>query len=139
MQESITDNSVVHNHVSPRICQELKYAGFSPKAKYFWKVYEMDTVLDTHLFDIDEYYKEGNEVIDKLVPLKERLPAYTIKEIEKHLPDYCVCKFNGKYEICIDKNYGVEAVVANRLPDAFALMMMECIRKRVIDLEKIKA
>jgi hypothetical protein len=139
MHPTITDNKLFNNHVSPHLCENLKYAGFKPKCKYFWKVYEMAVILDTHVFDTDEYYRDGNKALDQMVPLKNKLPAFTIKEIEDQLPDFCVCKTNGKYEISMNDQYGVEAITADRLPDAFALIMLAAIRKRVIDVNKLKA
>lgn len=138
MLETIADNKVLQNYVSPRLCKDLAIAGFKCPHKFFWKVYDMDIILDTYIFDIDEYYKDGNEVIDKIAPLKERLPAFTIKDIEQHLPDYCICKLNNKYEICIDGHYRVESAFADRLPDAFASIMLACLKKRVIDLKTIR-
>lgn len=138
MQPTIVDNKVLQNYVSPALCKELVLAGFKCAHKFFWKVYDMDIILDTYIFDIDEYYKDGNELVDKIAPLKARLPAFTIKDIERHLPDYCVCKLNNKYEMCIDKNYEVNNVFSDRLPDAFALIMLACIKKRVIDLKEVK-
>jgi len=139
MHPTITDNKVFQNHVSPHLCEELKYAGFNPKPKYFWKVYEMAVLLTTYVFDNDEYYRDGDKALDQMVPLKNKLPAFTVVEIESHLPDFCVCKVNGKYEISLDQAYGVDATTSERLPDAFALMMLAAIRKRVIDTTKLKA
>jgi hypothetical protein len=139
MINQITDSPVFQNYVSPRICSDLKYAGFTACAVFQWKVYEQDLILDTKIFDVDDYYKEGNDLIDKVQPLLEVLPAWTIKEIERLLPDFCICRVNKNYEMSIDGHYGVEAIQSDRLPDLFGLMMLACLRKRVIKLNKIKA
>ena len=135
--ESIVDNNVVKNYVSPRHCQALTDAGFGGINKFFWKVYLSDIILDTNVFDIDKYYEEGNLLVDYIAPLKMRLPAYTIKEIEEQLPDYCLCKQDGGYEIMLDGKYNVDPITNVRLADAFALMLLAMLKKRLIDPLKL--
>lgn len=139
MINQITDTETLQNYVSPLLCSDLKYAGFNCKSTFFWKVYDDQVSLDTYIFDLDHYYRDGSLLLDKIAPPKEILPAYTIKEIEKHLPDFCVCRVNTSYELSIDEHYGVQSIKDERLPDLFALMMLACIRKRVINPNKIHA
>lgn len=137
MINQITDTPVLKDFVSPLLCEDLMYAGFALHATFSWKIYHDQVMLHTLAFDIDDYYKDGCAALDKITPPKKILPAFTIKEIEPHLPDYCTCRVNKMYEMSLDKNYYIEPIKAERLPDLFAFMMLMCIRKKVINPSKI--
>ena len=135
MNYTITDTPIRQNHVSPLLCSDLKYAGFKAPTEFFWKVYDHNVILGSFLFDTDDYYRNGNKRVDEVNLLREKLPAWTIKEIEMHLPAFTVSKNNGYYLSLT--GIPVPEVLAIRLPDAFALMMLSCIRKSIVNINHL--
>lgn len=138
-QSTMTDNPMWKNFVKPALCKELLKADFLKKPNFYWRGYDNGFLsLVCFHFDTDDYYRSGMQTCDGISRPDYVMGAYTIKDIEQHLPDFCVCRCNNMYEISIDANYRIESCQADRLPDAFAKMMLACIKAKVINLQKIK-
>jgi hypothetical protein len=139
--EPLTENILFQNFISPTLCKELVLAGFKPKVNFYWKGYvSKHTELVSNLFDPDSYYTDGQQLSDSISPPAYSLPAFTIKDIEKELPAFCMTSDGqGNYEIMLDKNYEVPACTADRLPDAFGKIFLQALNKHVINLQKINS
>ncbi|HVZ95418.1 MAG TPA: hypothetical protein VG847_00980 [Chitinophagaceae bacterium] len=126
--------------VSPLYCAELHGLGLSDKVLFFWEVYGNYAELKTHNWDVDSYYIDG-EKAKHAISLPDRIiPAYNIKDIEKLIPPDWVLVFSpfGEYQIMPSNLYErIEGCASIRLPDVFALHLIECIRKHAVDLKII--
>lgn len=134
--ESIVEVPLWHNHISPSLCQELRDCGFPVPSSYFWKIYPSDAVLATNAFDIDNYYEDAQGIIDKLVPVSDTFPAWTIRELERHLPDFYISRVGKEYTLAIDDIYNVSPVTASRMVDLFAMMLLKLIRYKMVKYSK---
>jgi len=137
----ILDTSRTNCFVSPSLCKHLEDAGLSTHVQFHWKVYHGIAKLVTNAFDTDNYYAEGERLADYASPPNFVLPAYSIKDVERLLPvGYLLtCNETGKYEASLSDLYLCNSSVADRMPDAFALLLLEGLRKKVIDLKKLNA
>lgn len=132
-KQSISDYTAVSGFVSPCLAFDLMREGFPGEAAYFWRRHGNEVALDTFLFDVDKYYSIPNEILTGDARPVDSFPAYTIGDVQKFLPDYCLCRVNNDYEISLDKNYRVEGEMkANRLADAFALAALKCLDLKII-------
>lgn len=133
---------MTQNFVSPELCKELFDAGLFFGVKFFWLVKENSLELCTKEFDPDEYYEGANLMIDVANPTKSVLPAYSIKDIEKLLPDYDLRQRGGSYFLQtstphIRHNGTVEINVEDeRLPDALAKFLHDCVTNDIVSLDK---
>lgn len=134
-----TDSKIFKDFVSPNICREIMIAGLLPKVNYYWRGDTKEELeLISFIFDIDDYYKDAYRAIDSVSKPAYIIAAFTIKDLEQHMPEYCSCKDAlGNYELMIDEKYQVESSKSTRLPDAFGLMMVSLLKKRVIDVRKL--
>lgn len=133
----ILETSRTNCFVSPKLCSELMIAGLTKDMPYVWKIYKDLAKIHTYTFDYDDYYKSGDAHNDFITPPTEIWPAYSIEDVERILPIgyFMTCNEKG-YEISLSSIYQMESCKAERMPDAFALMLLLAIRKRVIDLRK---
>ncbi|MBA3706569.1 MAG: hypothetical protein H0W84_11935 [Bacteroidetes bacterium] len=107
---------------------------------FYWKVYTNVVKLVSFAFDGNHYYREESMLADKLCPPSSFVPAWTVMDIQKFFPPYLVSSSGTDcFEISIDSNYPCEPCIANRLPDAFAKMMLLGISKRIFQKETIKS
>ena len=136
---TFTESKIFKDFVSPNICREIMIAGLLPKVNYYWRGDTKDDLeLISFIFDIDDYYKDAYRAIDSVSPPAFIIGAFTIKDLEQHMPPYCICKDDqGIYELMMDDKYEVPSAKSRRLPDAFGLMMVSLLRKRVIDVKKL--
>lgn len=119
--------------VSPNLTFDLMREGFPGEVAFFWRRNGNEVTLDTFLFDADAYYSLPGEILNGDARPVNSIPAYTLGDIQKHLPDYCLCRVNNIYEISLDKNYQVEEVMkSDRLPDAFAIAALKCLELKII-------
>ncbi|HYC27730.1 MAG TPA: hypothetical protein VEB42_02925 [Chitinophagaceae bacterium] len=126
--------------VAPPYCRLLLEEGLTQSTPYHYVIIDGLAELNTYAFDRDDYYAQADANVcytnKDHKPLI--LPAYTIMDLEKTLPDYCICRCNGKYELSVEGTFPeLEVVKEDRLPDALALMVMQGIRKRVLRTENI--
>lgn len=132
--------NLVMNHptyqgfVSPHITRHLQVAGLNPKRMpSIWKVDKDEQCeLRNFLFDEDGYYKDSQEMLDELYPPKQMMPCFQLRDMDIILPDYWIQRDNGRYTIAINQIFQVESVTDCRLPDALAIMVLDCIKARII-------
>jgi hypothetical protein len=135
--EPLMDNDTYQEFVTPHITVQLCKAGLLPlKAIYLWRIINGTANLTTGSFDPDHYYKDAQPAIDKFIQGVDYLPALRIKDMDRLLPDYTISRVNIIYSIMIDHNYKVEPVSDRRLPDAMALMVLDCIKSKIIDADE---
>ena len=127
--------------VAPPYCRLLLEEGLTQSTPYHYVVIDGLAELNTYAFDRDDYYAQADANVSYTnkdhKPLI--LPAYTIMDLEKALPDFCICRCNGKYELSVEGFYSLDVVKDNRLPDALALMVLQGIRKRVLKADNINS
>lgn len=133
------ETSATANFVAPVYCKQLVDLGLSPRVLYYWKVFGDHAELITHSFDLDKYYIDGMRAQDFVTPPDLILPAYSIKDVEKLLPKDYLMMFTAacEYIVAPGNIYEVEGCTADRMPDAFAMMLIQYIKKRALDLNKI--
>ena len=120
--------------VSPSLCLLLMEAGMTTEVPYKWKIKQGMATLITHAFDLDNYYKDGFRYTDEICPPERVLPAYQAMDMEKLLPFFELVKnYKHNYILsCMYKN--IVGIKANRLPDAFALMVLALIDKDLMNV-----
>ncbi len=134
------DTPITKCFVAPIYCQQLVQSGLYETTLYQWKIYGGYAQLVTKLFDNDHYYTDGQKKLDEINPPDLTLPAYTIKDVEDILPkDYLIMFTSAsEYIIAPSSLYPVEGCTAARMPDAFAMLLLEYIRKRCVDITTLK-
>lgn len=122
--------------VSPENCQHLVDQGLDIKTVYLWKIRANECWLYTHAFDQDELYKQAIANEEHVHPLDKTLPAFQEGDMEKLLPDYWLMRNDGVYTISCDKIFELPEATADRKPDAFARMVLNAFRKKILSLNK---
>lgn len=122
---------VYKEFVSATLCNELMQAGLEVQLPFFWKVYQK-AILKSFAFDNDDYYKEGDIVIDQLYPPTAIIPAFQIGDLDKLMPDYYISRVNNEFTLSILDIYRMGSVTEKRLPDAYAKMILACIHHHII-------
>lgn len=135
--QHFVDNPIFENFVSPILCNDLLNLGLTPHTVYKWKTYGDLSLLFTNYWDFDNYYSDALKLQDEANPPLEVLPAYSIKDVEKGLPDYLLRKDGDEYEVALEKIYQSGFHKAKRLPDALALMLKEVISKGRVSLHTV--
>lgn len=131
------DSPLYSGFVKPELCKLLFLAGITGHTPYHYRIVDGLAELNTYAFDRDDFYAQAMANMD-YVRAAEIVPAYQLKEVEKVLPDYLLCRNNGAYEVTIDRMYEIHyCVVDRRLPDAFACMLLEAMKRRIIYPAKI--
>ena len=134
------DSPIYQCFVTDSLCKDLHEAGLTPHTCYHYKVEGNRTTLCTYIFDHDDYYANGDKLLDQWGGNHHIVPAYQLKDIEKILPGHYLLQRNEKgYELMLEDIYGLPAQTATRMPDVFALMIREGLKKRVIKLEHANA
>jgi len=138
MLYNFIETQITDCYVSPNLCQQLVIAGFDIETAYSWKIFPTVCYIDvTQRFDPDDYYTALQEV-EKLNPADCILPAFSIKDCEKFLPELLLTTRQKEYTASLTNLYSeVEEAVANRLPDVFAQLLLNALKKRAISIEKI--
>lgn len=139
MTAQIKEGILVENFVAPYLCKHLVDAGLCLHVPYHWKINDGLAVIATNAFDPDEYYSAAEDILNLIYPPEAILPAYSIKNIEKILPAGYLLSLTEQmiYEVSLSSLYSLPHCVAGRMPDAFAMMLLQCIKSRVVDLHKI--
>ena len=134
---SILQTPFFKEFVCPQISRNLCLLGLDmPNPKYQWRVQNDITMLRCNEFDTDDYYIAPQALIDSFTnPVY--IPAYRISDMEDILPDYAIERKNTLYTVMIDSLYKVEPVSDYRLADALALMVHDCIRSRIININNV--
>lgn len=126
--------------VNPDLCKQLFEAGFLARATHQWFVYSNEFVLMTNAFDLDNYYEEGFKMIQEASkPLI--VPAYTLKDCELHVPPFELSKTeHDTYQLCTERYFVQIGYVSEaRLPDVFGRYLVNGIKAKVLDLNKLNA
>lgn len=140
---TVYDNALYQGFVMPILCKDLYEIGVRCESIYQWKCYSKNGTFDaaitlqTAAFDFDKYYVQARQLIDTANPPSHVLPAFSLKDVEKCLPDYLLSYENEVYELSLDKAYGLTSHKATRMPDVFALMLKDALQKRVLQVEHI--
>jgi hypothetical protein len=133
---NLIDNPLHQNFVSPWLCKDLNDLGLTSHTIYQWKVRLNTTDLFTVAFDIDRYYVDAVKHIDHVNPPLDVMPAYSTKDVEKCLPHWLMTFGQNGYEVSLDQMFGMESKTAQRMPDAFAMLLKEMMMKGKIDVIK---
>lgn len=136
---NLTETELTRDFVSPKYCKILAEFGLYENTLYQWKVYGDFAKIITTAFDYDDYYERAIRVTDSLNPPDMTLPAYKLKDVEHHIPkDYCL-SFTKDYDYVLMPSslWNVEGCSAIRMPDVFAKHLVDCLRNKIISLDKI--
>ena len=141
MQKPLLENQLYSCFVSPNLCKELADAGYSASTTHRWKIYPSGVRLVTDAFDFDDYYSTGHRLSDSIYPPDYIVPAFTLKDCEKHLPPFQLTENEfGNYQVGTEKYFEeVGCVTEARLPDAFGRYLLKVIKEKLIDLNKLNA
>lgn len=136
--EKVLNDAILHGFVNPTLCKKLMQAGITCSTIYKWKITNDKGFLYTYAFDMDGYYEEGDKNIESINPPDVIIPAYQLKDIEKTIPiPYLLTRSaNGEYELMCDAIYQMRSIKAFRMPDVFALMLLDALCDRKLDLDK---
>ncbi|HRN80180.1 MAG TPA: hypothetical protein PKY29_04320 [Ferruginibacter sp.] len=130
-------NPLHNNFVQPELCIALTQAGVSPRTLYTWKLRGFIAELHTLCFDPERIYEQMEANIE-FIHRKPAYPAFSISDVENMLPDFYLERSAiGDYHLNCDNMYGLEQCTHKRLPDVFALMVLQAIKRRVISPEAV--
>ena len=133
-------NHLLNAFVSPIYSVYLKDIGLKIDTPYFWQVNNGLAELHTHVFDMDEVYKQAfanqQAVANAFGVTTSIIAAFTVADMEKLLPDYFLSCNTGTYTLTCDKMWALQDETSNHLPDVFAMMVLQCIRKKIVSIEK---
>lgn len=138
------DNSPYNMFALPSTCNHLQQHGLDSNVLFFYAVTDKYSSLICNFWDADNYYSDAQLGIIKGANAKI-VPAYSVLELQSLLecPWIIEKMVDGNYQVCIDSTWNMNAVIASRLPDACALMLLQCIQKKVVDInvlnEKLKS
>lgn len=140
MIRSFTETEKTILLVAPELCNHLLIAGFPQNTSFSWRIYHDEIKVHAGAFDDDNYYSDGLRHQEFINPPELVVPAYTIKDVERCLPAgyFFTYTESGDYEISLSNAYSIDTCQARRLPDTFAKMVLLALRKRVIDINKLK-
>ena len=136
---SIQKLPIYQSFVDPQHCVELWQAGMMVQTSFMWRrnANENSVNLFTSLFDPDNYYEQAAANLQFVnETTMETFAAFQLGDMETILPDYTVCRTGKEYALCMGVEWRTECVTADRLPDAFALMVIQLHNERKIDLKK---
>lgn len=127
--------------VAPELCSHLMMAGLYPDTAFKWRIYRDEVKLTTFIYDEDDYYADSVKNLDYMRPPELTIPGYSLTDVEKILPKgyFLTLNDDSNYEISLSKDYNLESCKADRLPDVYAKMLLQCLRKRVMDIRKINS
>ena len=123
--------------VSPALCQQLYNAGVSPHTGYHYRQVDGATELRTYAFDKDDYYAAGDKHLD-LIMRATIIPAYSLADIAMMIPGNYYLHYNEcGYQLMLEKLYSIPEQTADRMPDAFALTLLDGLKRRVLKVQAI--
>lgn len=124
--------------VHPTLCRQLLEAGLTPHLPYHYRITDCSTELNTYAFDKDDYYAEGDKLLDRWGGNLVYLPAFQLKDVEKCLPGHYLVQHNEQgYTLMLENIYHIPEQLDQRLPDVFARAVLEGIRARVIRVDYV--
>lgn len=124
------------NFVMPQLCAQLEEL-LPIETAFYWSSSDGETCeLFSKLFDPDNYYLNTSRALNEIKIVKH-YPAFSIGELSMILPDFAIDKVNNKYKIFCDAHYGLSDVTSDRIADGLALIVIEGIRKKVLDISSL--
>lgn len=135
---NILDTPVYDGFVSPQLCKQLKEQGLSGSA-FAYRMHANIAELITYAFDKDDFYLQADENVGYVNNVGrniiEHLHAWSIKDMEKLIPGNWLLQKNERgYEVMCESIYQLPAQTADRLPDAFAKVVLIGLKTRVLKL-----
>lgn len=122
----------LQDFVSPGICKYLYSIGLRPRnTTYKWRIVNGNAQLITYAFDIDGYYAAAFTNLDFVYP-PHYLPAFTITDMSRIMPDYTARRSQGMYTIEVETAFHVEPCQDVRLPDALGKMVADLVKSSII-------
>ncbi len=124
--------------VHPMICKDLLLCGVTDRTHFDWYLNGNVANLVTFYWDADDYYSKPQEEINKTNRTRI-LPAYSQMMMMELIPgpfSFIRDERNG-YELAVDAIWNCEPVTGKRLPDVFANMVLQMIRKRILYADTI--
>jgi len=136
MIDQTKEGLLTRDMVSPALCREL-YTHYDVvvATPYQWRLFPDGYRLWTYYFDPCKLYTDTDRALWMNFPEakpKEILSAYTISHMEQVIPGYLITKAQGTYEVGMDADYNLFEKDL-RLADAFAKLVMACLRNRIMD------
>lgn len=120
--------------ISPIYSVYLKEQGLNIATPFFWRLMNNSAYLHSHVFDLDEHYHQAFACVDFVYPIPT-LSAYTLSDMELMIPDYFISKHGNNYTLSCDKMWTLDDVTDPRLPDALAIMLLQCFRKKITNVD----
>lgn len=133
----IPNNPLYRNFIDPNLCVKLLQAGLTAKASFLW-VYAGTGKVQLYCNSLDP---EGiySQAISNIAFVDDETAnpyaAFQIGDMLPVMPDFTMEKLGDKYCIMVDAIWQRELVCADRLPDAFAKMVLELIKAKCIDIK----
>jgi hypothetical protein len=125
--------------VHPLICKNLLIYGLTDRTHFDWYLHGNVADLVTFYWDADGYYLKPQEEINK-VNRPTIIPAYSqIMMMELIAGPFSLIRdeCNGGFELAVDAVWNCDPVFDKRLPDVFAGMVLQMIRKRILYADSI--
>lgn len=120
--------------ISPVYSVYLQEQGLDIATPFFWRLMNHCAYLHSHVFDLDENNRQSFANVDFITPVTT-LSAYTLSDMELMIPDYFISRQGNSFTISCDKMWSLDDVTDPRLPDAFALMLLQCFRKKITNVK----
>lgn len=125
---------IMQDFVSPTLCIDLVLAGLNLKTPFQYRVVNNTATLDSNCFDTDNYYEDGRKYLQLIRPATF-IPAFQIVDMEKLLPDYLLGRVNNHFILRCDDMFKLDEEQNERIPDAFAMMVLQGFRKRILQAD----
>ena len=136
MEPTAIDNQITNCYVDAYLCVKLHDAGMTAPTTHFWKTIDQKFYLETFVFDDDDYYKNLLEL--NSVNPQFAIPAFSLTDCEKVLPPYMLTREDEDgYKLGLSTLYTAEICKAERMPDVFAKMVLQGIKKSFLSVDKI--
>jgi hypothetical protein len=129
------EHHLLRDFVSPVYCVYLVEQGMNIETPYYWRITNEEARLMTHVFDIDESHRQALANQDYINPIVKKLPAFSLGDMQLIIPDYFLSRHYGAFTLSCDKMFGLDDVSADRMPDAFAIMALQCFRTKITNIE----
>ncbi|HRH60176.1 MAG TPA: hypothetical protein PL045_06380 [Chitinophagaceae bacterium] len=141
------DSILSADFVSPKYCTALQLLGVTNEGPYFFSEEDKETTdgcIITHYellsfaFDKDYYYQQCwyNQATTPGIKPKNIIHTYSTAQLFNALPPLLHEYKATGHSVMLDKHYGIESQ-SPRLPDALAIALEQCIRKRLLTVDYI--
>ena len=129
------EHHLLRDFVSPVYSVYLVEQGMNIDTPYYWRIINGQASLITHVYDIDESHKQALANQDYINPLLHKLPAFSTADMQLIIPDYFLSRHYGSFTLSCDKMWALDDITAARMPDAMAMMALQCFRKKITNTE----